>query len=103
MRETANPIWNLFDAALRHRSIRVECSCCPNTAVFNAAGLWWHFHQKDWASSIRAAGNHIYCEPCRERTGCKMRPRVSLTEAPSNRYLEEPTDLEWKQACARIR
>lgn len=102
-RESVNPIWNLFDAALQHVAIRVECTCCPNTAVFNAAGLWWHFHQKGWAESIRTSLDRIYCWPCRQQTGCKMRPIVSVTDQPSNRFLAEPDELEWKQACRRVR
>lgn len=103
MRETANPIRDLFDAALQHAAIRVDCTACPNTAVFNAAGLWWHFHKRDWAASIRNSGDRIYCKPCRVRIGCKMRPRVSVTHEPHTTWLDEPSKLEWKQACAKIR
>lgn len=102
-RDSANPIWNLFDAALQHVNIRVECTCCPNTAVINAAGLWWHFHQKEWAESIRTSRDRIYCRKCRSQSGRKIRPRVSVTEEPVTRFLTEPTELEWKQACRRIR
>jgi len=96
---------HLFEAAVWRYNIRVSCPMCRKSAVFEAVGLWYRFHQKRWDDDLRNARDKLWCKPCSHRLGKRVRPRkLELTkEGPATRHLPDPSDIEWKNALSRFR
>jgi hypothetical protein len=94
----------IFEAAALHYSVKVHCSRCTNTAVFEPAGVWWRFHRKGWSDHFANARSHFWCTRC--AIGGLARVRPSFLEAVKDRpikFLEPPPDREWKRATHRFR
>ena len=36
-----HPLRDLFDAAVRHKTVRLTCVRCRHANSFSAAALWW--------------------------------------------------------------
>jgi hypothetical protein len=102
---TAYPLRDLFDAAVRHRSIRLSCRKCRHVRVFDAHGLWWLFHRRGWPDRFRDVRRRCVCSLCLARTGAKVRdPALALVEAaPTGAPLPMPAQAEWKRALSRRR
>lgn len=103
-RDLVNPIGDLFDAAVRHRTIRLDCPRCRRVAIFDGHAVWWLFQQRRWPSELRVVHNRFYCSTCRREHGTRVRPRLSLSnQDPTSDALIMPDIREWKRALTRRR
>ena len=102
---TAYPLRDLFDAAVRHRQVRLTCTHCGHHATFDAAALWWLFERKGWRSRFREVVKRFYCRQCLARTRAKVRaPRLELVQAPvTETRLPMPSAVDWKRELRRRR
>ena len=102
---TAYPLRDLFDAAVRHRSIRLSCRRCGHARVFDGHALWWHFHRREWPDRFGDVRRRSVCSSCLERLGRKVRnPRLELVdEEPTGDPLPMPTEADWKRELRRRR
>lgn len=94
----------VFEAAALHYSIKVFCGRCPNTVVFEPAGVWWHFHRRGWSDGLGDARKRFWCTQC--ALGGVARARPKRIEAVRERYqkaLPPPDDREWKRHTRRFR
>jgi len=100
-----HPLRDLFDAAVRHKTVRLTCRRCRYQNSYAAAALWWLFHRNGWADRFEAVAKRFYCSLCRQRLHIKVhRPRLELTdEAPADRSLAMPSELDWKRELRRRR
>lgn len=95
---------NLFEAAAWHWSIKVHCSRCRRTGIFEPGGLWWQFERKHWDMRLAEARERFWCRRCTEATGNKIRPSfLEPTAEMPIIMLPMPPDLEWKRAVRRFR
>jgi len=85
-RELANPIRDLFDAAVRHNTIKVSCQC-GNVGIFDPHALWYLFERRGWRDHLPEVRKRMRCLQCFNA----KRPR-SLATA---RY--EPSQLKWRK------
>ena len=102
---SAYPLRDLWDAAVRHRTIRLTCPKCGHSALISASSLWYLFHRngwKDWFADVR---RRCVCLICLHRRGEKVRnPRLDLVdELPTEMRLPEPPEIEWKKEMRRRR
>ncbi len=102
---TAYPLRDLFDAAVRHRGVRLACSACGHFAVFEAAALWWLFRRRGWRDRLDDVRHHFFCAACRrDRDAEARRPKVELVEGETRmETLPLPPDVEWKRELRRRR
>jgi len=103
MRDLVNPVWNLFDAAVRHYNLRITCSRCDHAEVYHAAALWKMFESRDWNDDLRVLAGRFYCPRCRQTRGVKVRPKVELVDEPETMRKPLPDDADWKRAISRRR
>lgn len=103
-RELVNPIQDLFDAAARHHTIRLDCPRCKRVVIYDGHAVWWLFERKQWPDRLRDVGRHFYCSTCRKRAAERVRPRVSLSEQdPTSLAMAMPDEREWNRALSRRR
>ncbi len=102
---SAYPLRDLFDAAVRHRGIKLTCRRCGHEKIFNAHALWWHFHKKGWKDRFHEVERRCVCTVCWYRGGHRVRhPDLELVEeVPCDARLPMPPELEWKRECRRRR
>ena len=102
---SAFPLRDLFDAAVRGRSIRLTCPRCGHSAVLSSHALWWLFHRKGWIDTFAAVRKRCLCLLCLHRRGRKVRdPELELVdEAPTDTILPMPSELDWKRELRRRR
>lgn len=102
---SAYPLRNLWDAAVRQSSIKLECWSCHHVTIRHAHALWWHFEQKGWPDSFKELQKRCVCIPCRtERRQIIRNPKLELVhEEVTNEPLPLPSAQEWKRALARHR
>ena len=94
----------IFEAAALHWSVKVRCGRCTNVAIFEPAGLWWHFERRRRNDHFAEARKHFWCIKC--AIGGVPRQRPSFLEAVRDqpgKFLEPPPDREWKRATRRFR
>lgn len=96
---------HIFEAALWGYTVKVECSRCPNVAVFEPQSLWNHFHRKGWEDSRRSAGQRFWCLQCHLQMRGKVRPkRVTFVHDIATRQIgDKPGEYEVKRALSRYR
>lgn len=98
-RELANPIRDLFDAAVRHYAVKLTCTRCRHQRIFDPHALWYHFHRRgrpDWLPDVR--------EKCRCTACGARRPTLDLVhELPTDETLPMPSETVWKQELRRRR
>jgi hypothetical protein len=98
-RELANPIRDLFDAAVRHYTIKLTCTRCRHQRIFDPHALWYHFHKRgrpDWLPDVR--------EKCRCTSCGARRPTLDLVrEPPTDETLPMPSETVWKKELRRRR
>ena len=99
------PLKDLFDAAVRGRSVRLTCAKCGHGAVLSSHALWWLFHRRGWADSFREVRRRSVCLACLRRRGTKVRdPRFELVDqAPTDASLPMPSKPDWKRELRRRR
>ena len=102
---SAYPLRDLFDAAVRGRSVRLTCRACGHKAVLSSHALWWLFERRGWRDAFADVRRRCVCRPCLERHGRKVRePALDLVhEPPTDTSLEMPTEPEWKRELRRRR
>ncbi|HEU0100327.1 MAG TPA: hypothetical protein VFQ67_16330 [Allosphingosinicella sp.] len=102
---TAYPLRDLFDVAVRGRSIRLTCARCGHATVVSSHALWWHFHRKGWVDTLREVRRRCLCIMCLHRHGLIVRdPVLELTHTPpTDTSLEMPSELDWKREVKRRR
>jgi hypothetical protein len=102
---TAYPLRDLFDAAVRNRSVRLTCPRCGHGNVFSSHALWWLFRRKGWVDSLREVRRRCLCIMCLHRRGAKVRdPELQLVDdAPTDTSLPMPSELDWKREVRRRR
>lgn len=94
---------NIFEAAIWHRSVKVECRC-GHTAYFQAHSLWWRFKKLCWSDEFRDAPGRFYCSRCMAIHRRKVWPRlVEASTEPADITLPMPDEREWKRAIQRFR
>jgi hypothetical protein len=102
---SAYPLRDLFDAAVRHYSIKLTCGRCSRVTIYHAAALWWLFEQKGWADRFSDVQKRCLCLMCFHRGRIKVRfPTLELTrDPPTDTSLPMPTELDWKRELRRKR
>jgi hypothetical protein len=102
---SAYPLRDLFDAAVRGRSIRLTCRACGHAAVLSSHALWWLFRRKGWRDTLADVRRRCVCRPCLRRGGRKVRsPELELVlDPPTDRGLALPPEREWKVELRRRR
>jgi hypothetical protein len=102
---SAYPLRDLFDAAVRGRTIRLTCRRCRHAAVLDSHAMWWLFHRKGWPDSFADVRRRCLCLMCLHRRGEKVRdPELELVaDAPTDRSLEMPSEFDWKRELRRRR
>ncbi len=105
MRELANPIRDLFDAAVRRRNIALTCLDCGHRAVLDAHALWWLFQRNGWKMALREVPRRCACSRCKAASKRQQRrPRLeAVHEAATVETLPMPPESEWKSQLRRRR
>jgi hypothetical protein len=99
LRESANPVLNLWDAAAQHYDLRVTCWNCKRRAVFESAAVWLHFDRKGWSERLQHVPTKFRCRACGNRYPCLD----LVNENPTDTSLPLPSDREWKREARRRR
>lgn len=102
---TAYPLRDLFDAAVRHRAVRLTCPRCGHQAIYSSPALWWLFERRGWRDRFHEVERRFYCRPCRARDGSAVqRPRLDLVDGPpTETALPLPSAIDWKRELRRRR
>jgi hypothetical protein len=100
-----HPLSDLFDAAVRHKTVKLTCGRCRHANSFSAAALWWLFQRRGWKDEFAAVRRRCVCLHCWRRHGFKIRsPRFELVdEPPLDVSLPLPGELDWKRELRRRR
>jgi hypothetical protein len=102
---SAFPLRDLFDAAVRGRSVRLTCRECGHSAVLSSHALWWLFHRKGWRDGLADARGRCICLMCLHRRRRKVRnPKFELVlDPPTDASLPMPPEMAWKREVRRRR
>ncbi len=102
---SAYPLHDLFDAAVRHRTIKLVCKRCGHVCIFDAHALWWHFSQRGWQDRFQDVRRRCVCTVCWYGLQQKINfPDLQLVEEePNDTRLPMPPELEWKRELRRRR
>ncbi len=102
---SAYPLRDLWDAAVRHKTVRLTCAQCRHVAILSASSLWYLFHRNGWKEGFEDVRRRCICLICLHQRGLRIRnPRLDLVdETPTEMRLPEPPDLEWKREMRRRR
>jgi hypothetical protein len=102
---TAYPLRDLFDAAVRSRSVRLTCRACRHSAILSSHALWWLFHKKGWRDTFDAVRKRCLCLMCLHRRRQKVRnPELELVDdEPTDTSLPMPSEIDWKREMRRRR
>jgi ribosomal protein L37E len=102
---SAYPLRDLFDAAVRHRNVKLTCQRCGHAAIFDGHALWWLFKRRGWADRFPDVQRRMVCTACFYRGSAKVRAaRLELAdEPPTQTRLEMPSELDWKRELRRRR
>lgn len=101
----AYPLRDLWDAAVRHRTVQLTCRRCRHVNSFSAAALWWLFEKNGWGDGFADVRRRCVCEDCLRRSGERVRnPDFRLTlEPPADTRFPMPSELNWKRELRRRR
>ena len=102
---SAYPLRNLWDAAVRHYSIKLTCRVCGHVRILHGVGLWWLYERRGWPDGFAEVTRRSVCIPCRsERRRVVRNPAFELVhEEITGEPLPLPSVSEWKKALARHR
>ena len=99
LRDSANPVRDLFDATAHHVSLKFTCRGCRRARIFPAASVWWLFKRKGWTDWLRDVPKHFKCRVCDRR-----HPALDLVnEAANDDSLPLPSEVDWKHELRRRR
>ncbi|HEX8572492.1 MAG TPA: hypothetical protein VF759_07060 [Allosphingosinicella sp.] len=102
---SAFPLRDLFDAAVRGRSVRLTCRECRHSAILSSHALWWLFRKKGWRDGLGDARSRCICLMCLHTRRRKVRnPEFELVlEPPTETSLPMPPEMDWKRELRRRR
>lgn len=102
---TAYPLRDLFDAAVRQKSIKLTCARCKHICIFDGHALWWLFQRRGWQDRFADVQRRCVCIVCSYNGGTKVRhPHLELVdETPTDTRLKMPSELDWKRELRRRR
>lgn len=99
MRDSANPVRELFDAAAQGYTLKFSCRGCGRSKIFQAAAVWRHFERKGWSPWLRDVGGRFRCRVCSRRSAF-----VELShDEPTDKSLPLPDLYAWKRELSRRR
>lgn len=99
-----HPFRDLYDAAIRHQSVRVACDRCRHSAIFQVAALWYHFNRRGWDDRFKHVQQRFFCLLCWHHRGVKVRPSLTFgDEPPTDTRFPMPSQGDWKREAARRR
>jgi len=99
-----HPFADLFDAAIRHSSVRVTCPRCRRRVVFATAALWYLFSRNGWNDRFGHVRRRLCCRVCYHHGGTKERPRLEFGDEPlTDTRLRMPTRADWAREARRRR
>ena len=101
-RQLANPISDLFDAAVRHRTIKASCQC-GNVGIFDPHALWYLFERKGWNDKLPAVRKRMRCLQCYAAKRKRTLAALELCDENHTRQLPMPQISEWKRQLRRRR
>ena len=101
-RDLANPIQDLFDAAVRHHTIKVSCGC-GNVGIFDPHALWYLFERKGWNDKLSAVRKRMRCLQCYAAKRKRTLAALELCDENHTRQLPMPDLIEWKRQLRRRR
>lgn len=101
-RDLVNPIQDLFDAAVRHHTIKVSCGC-GNVGIFDPHALWWLFERKGWNDKLGAVRQRMRCLQCYAAKRKRTLAALELCYENHTRQLPMPDIIEWKRQLRRRR
>ena len=101
-RELVNPIRDLFDAAVRHNTIKVSCRC-GNVGIFDPHALWWLFERRGWNDRLGDVQRRMRCLQCYAAKRKRTPAAIELSNENHTRQLPMPDVSEWKRQLRRRR
>lgn len=97
-RTSANPVRELFDAALRGYAIKLTCGC-TKVSTLSSHAVWWHFRRRGYSERLRDVPAMFRCQVCRRRD-----PDMELVRSDDfDSTLPLPSEQEWKRELSRRR
>ena len=102
---TAYPLRDLFDAAVRGRSVRLTCRECGHSTVLSSHALWWLFRRKGWRDTFADVRRRCVCLMCLHRRRRQVRnPGFELVlDPPTDSSLPLPSEIDWQRELRRRR
>lgn len=101
-RELVNPIRDLFDAAVRHETIKVTCRC-GNVGIFDPHALWWLFERRGWNDRLPDVARRMRCLQCYFAKRQRSLATLDLCREDHTRQLPMPDIIERKRQLRRRR
>jgi len=101
-RELVNPIRDLFDAAVRHNTIKVSCKC-GNVGIFDPHALWYLFERRGWRDHLPEVRKRMRCLQCLYAKRPRTLATLDLCRDNPTRQLRMPDIHEWKRQLRRRR
>ena len=99
VRESANPVRELFDAAAQGYTLRFTCRGCGRARVFHSAAVWRLFDRKGWSPWLSDIASRFRCRVCGRRS-----PALALVhDEPTDTSLPLPDRYAWKRELSRRR
>ena len=99
------PFRDLYDAAIRHSSVRIKCQRCPRVVIVQTAALWRLFNRNGWNDRFEHVRRRLYCRFCwYHGGGAKIRPTIEFCDdPPTDTKLPMPSKQEWGHEARRRR
>jgi len=96
---------HIFEAAAWQYAIKVRCTACGHSAIFDPHALWWLFQRRGWDDRLTEASKRFYCSACLSKKQCRVhRAQIDLIrETVTVHGLAMPDEASWKRALNRFR
>lgn len=99
-----HPFRDLFDAGVRHCSVKVTCPQCRRQSVIPTAALWRLFNRNGWDDRFEHVRRRLCCLLCFHTKGVKVRPAMEFCDDPATeKRLPMPGRDEWAREARRRR
>lgn len=99
VRDSANPVRDLFDATAQHYALKFTCRGCRRQRIFASASVWWHFKKRGLVDWLRDVPKKFVCKQCGRRG-----PTLDLVqEGATDTNLPFPSETDWKHELRRRR
>ena len=86
LRDSANPLRELFDAAARGYNLKLSCRGCGRVEILDRFAVWGLFQRNGWRDWLRDVPAHFRCRGC-DRKG----PALDLVyDEPTSTVLPMP-------------